>query len=220
MQMQSKLKGIFCNTHIKWKSSKTSIDPYELGILLKNKRNNIIPFSYIFNDLNTRKKLLHGFLNSSSSIDTFKDSYEIDENYSYLFDRIKILCNSLGFHTSKTPSNLIINTKPIYYNKIEVEYAGKGAFVGGASYSVSLLNYTYTSSTIMTVTGLTVDSSGAVIATGVPGALQMGENAPWHVVKFTPPTSGTLWTRTVIAGGNTDPEYAIKNLYESDSFKN
>lgn len=129
-RMQSKLKGIFCNTHIKWKSSKTSIDPYELGILLKNKRNNIIPFSYIFNDLNTRKKLLHGFLNSSSSIDTFKDSYEIDEKYSYLFDRIKILCNSLAFHTKQTSTSLIINTKPIYYNKIEVEYAGKGAFVG------------------------------------------------------------------------------------------
>ena len=129
-RMQSKFKGIFCNTHIKWKSSKTNIEPYELGILLRNRRSNMIPFSYIYNDINTRKKLLHGFLNSSSSIDTFKDSYEIDENYSCLFERIKIICNSLGFHTCKTPSSLIINTKPTYYTKIDVEYSGKGDFVG------------------------------------------------------------------------------------------
>ena len=129
-RMQSKFKGIFCNTHIKWKSSKTSIDAYELGILLRNRRNNIIPFSYIYNDMNTRKKLLHGFFNSSSSIDTFKDSYEIDEKYSYLFDRIKIICNSLGFHTNQTSTSLTINTKPVYFNKIEVEYAGKGEFYG------------------------------------------------------------------------------------------
>jgi len=110
---------------IEWKKQDVIIDPYKLGRWLGNItndftfiRNKNIPKEYIFNDKDTRLKVLAGFIDIYGSLKIHNDVpfYEIlqcELLHDKLIDSLIFLCKSLGFSTKLIMKNLCIYGKNI-----------------------------------------------------------------------------------------------------------
>jgi len=149
---------------IEWKKQNVTIDPYKLGRWLGNMTNDFtfihnknIPKEYIFNDKDTRLKVIAGFIDIYGSLKIKNDMpfYEIlqcERLHDHLINALIFICKSLGFSTKLIMKNLYIygnniNEIPVVlkekkimnmikikllpnFKKFTVSYVGKNNFNG------------------------------------------------------------------------------------------
>ena len=130
-KMRCKFKGLKCNTHIKWKRNESNLlnTPYEMGVMIRNLEWKYISPQYIYTNKNSRLDLLRGFIDNFD--ESYERYYEVNNKYKHVFDSLEQICNSLGYHVTKTNTTLFINVNPRNrYYSISVKPAWNGKFVG------------------------------------------------------------------------------------------
>lgn len=118
-----------------WPKNPVNMDPYNFGkLLLLNKNIKKIPHEYIYNNLETRAKLLSGYLNIGYNIldnkTNFQIIYNLENLNKYIIPDIIFIARSLGYQVKNNNiyiSNYNINNT---INRIQVQKLDYGQYFG------------------------------------------------------------------------------------------